>query len=200
MTQSGIKLFDFQGSPVILKWWFFILFAFLSPILVVIIFMSVLLHEMGHAYVANKLGYRVRGISIDVFFGAAEMDISQIHERDSIKITLGGPVINLILFLISSLIWIIIPIGSVKEILWSALSVNAILFISNMLPIFPTDGGRIFRDIMVIKNRQRAIEISAIVSLIFCILVAIFGAIFGHWMVVIFAIFFGYLAIKELKS
>lgn len=195
MTQSGIKLFNFQGAPVTLKWWFLILLAFLSFQSVVIIFASVLLHELGHAYVANKLGYKVNGVNIDIFFGSAEIDLSQVHERDSIKITLGGPIMNLILCLIT------FPFSYLGygDLFADIFNINGILFISNMLPIYPLDGGRIFRDIMIIKNRRIAIKVSAMVSLSFSLMSAGVGIIFGYWMASIFALLFAYFALKDLK-
>lgn len=195
MTQSGIKLFNFQGAPVILKWWFLLLLAFLSLQSVVIIFASVLLHELGHAFVANKLGYRVNGINIDLFFGSAEIDLSQVHERDSIKITLGGPVMNFFICLISFPFYYL----GYSDIFTEIFNINGILFLSNMLPIYPLDGGRIFRDIMIINNRRIAIRISALVSLSFSLIAAGLGLVFGHWTVSIFALLFAYFAVKDLK-
>lgn len=199
MTQSGIKLFNFQGSPVVLKWWFLLLFGFLDPIWVLAVFFSILLHEMGHAYMANKLGYRVSGIDIDIFSGSAKIE-SNMHERDSIKITVSGPIVNLILCLISLPFLYFDLNDRTNDLVNMIFTINGILFISNILPIYPTDGGRILRDILLIKNRRNAIKVSCVVTIIFSSLIAVIGIIFGHWIISIFAIFFGFLAIKELKQ
>ena len=77
------KMFNFQGSPVYFKLWFLLLFAWLTPSMVIAIFLSVLVHELAHAFIANSLGYNVRQIYIDLFYGAAEIDLDHCPERDS---------------------------------------------------------------------------------------------------------------------
>jgi stage IV sporulation protein FB len=148
---------------------------------------------------ANKLGYRVIGIDIDIFSGTAKIE-SRMHERDSVKITVAGPMVNLILCLVFFPLTYL-ELGDIMDNLVNIIYVvNGILLISNILPIYPTDGGQILRDILIIKNRRTAIKISCIVTIVFSSLVAIVGLIFGHWIVSIFAAYFGYLAIKELNG
>ena len=91
----SFKLFKFQGVDVNLKLLFLILFAFIPYNYVIAIFISVLVHELAHAFWANRLHYRVFSIYIDVF-GGAQMD-SNIPEQDSIKIVAAGPLSNLLL-------------------------------------------------------------------------------------------------------
>ena len=62
-----IKLFNFQGVPVYLKLWFLLLFAWIPFSYVIAIFISILVHELAHAYVANKLGYNVFKVYIGLF-------------------------------------------------------------------------------------------------------------------------------------
>jgi hypothetical protein len=95
------KMFTFQGSPVYFKLWFLLLFAWVSPSIVVAIFLSVLVHELAHAAVANRLGYNVRQIYIDLFYGAAEIDLDHCPERDAIQIVGAGPISNLLLGIVS---------------------------------------------------------------------------------------------------
>ena len=100
MKQS-FKLFNFQGAPVYLSFWFFLLFLLFSIETTVGIFISVLIHEMAHAWMANRKGYNVYGITIDAFSGAAAID-ANMHDRDSIPITAAGPISTLILAVTSS--------------------------------------------------------------------------------------------------
>ena len=190
------KLFTFKGIPVYLKIWFLLLFAWVSPVLVGAIFISVLIHEMAHAYVANGLGYQVDHIYIDFFNGGAVMDLNRIPERDSIKIVLAGPLSNLSLGSLSvSLLGI-----TGFQFFWPLAVVNFVLCIFNILPIFPMDGGRILRDILYIKlkNRSKALKISATTSLITSILLLIWSV----WTWNIFSIFFSIVfiaySLKEL--
>ena len=191
-----IKLFNFFGTPVNLKLWFLLLFAFLDPSYVVAIFLSILAHELAHGYVAHKLGYYVHNIYVDLFNGAAEMDISQIHEKDSIKIVAAGPLINLFLGLVSLFTYSVIP----DKFIFDFLIVNSLLFIFNILPIYPMDGGRLLRDGLYLLNRNRKTSriISSWVSLIFSILLLIFCLYTSSIIMGIFSVLFIYFAIKEL--
>ncbi len=194
MKQS-FKLFNFVGSPVELSIWFFLLFLFLPVTSVVGLFISILIHEMAHAYVADRLGWVVRGIHIDLFSGSAAVDVN-IHERDSIKVVAAGPISNLLLVIISLGLGIIFPI----DFFISMIIINLILFLFNILPIFPMDGGRILRDSIYLKtkNRRKSVRISAVVSLITTALVLIYAISTFSVLLIIFCLLFGYMALKDL--
>ncbi len=191
-----IKLFNFFGTPVNLKIWFFLLFAFLDPSYVIAIFFSVLIHELAHAYVANKLGYNVSNIYVDLFNGAAEMNISQIHERDSVKIVSAGPLSNLLLGVVS----IFFYKAFATKFIFDLIVVNLLLFIFNILPIYPMDGGRLLRDGLYLfnKNRRKSRVISSYVSLVFSLLLLVFSIYTGAIIMGIITLLFIYQAVKEL--
>ena len=94
--KTSFKLFDFVGAPVELSLWFFILFLWMPVSWVIAIFVSVLIHEMAHAYVADRRGWRVFGIKVDLFTGSAAVD-TNIPEKDAIPVVAAGPLSNLIL-------------------------------------------------------------------------------------------------------
>jgi stage IV sporulation protein FB len=192
-----IKLFDFQGIPVYLKLWFLLLFAWLPFSYVIAIFISILVHELAHAYVANKLGYNVFKVYIGLFNGAAEMNLSQIHERDSIKIVAAGPLSNLILFFASL---IFVSAGYSNQFITDFANVNLLLLIFNIIPIYPLDGGRLLRDglYLLIKNRKLSVTISSYVSLALSSLLLVFAISTMNILLGIFAGLFIYLSIKEL--
>jgi Zn-dependent protease len=193
-----LKMFTFQGSPVYLKLWFLLLFAWVSPSIVVAIFLSVLVHELAHAFVANRLGYNVRQIYIDLFYGAAEIDLDHCPERDSIQIVAAGPISNLLLAIISFGIYA----GTGIPFLAEMVVVNVVLFIFNILPIYPMDGGRILRNFLMMKmpsNRRLAKQISDWTSLTFSIALLAYCIYTSSLMLGIFSLLFIYFAAKELK-
>lgn len=193
-----LKMFTFQGSPVYLKLWFLLLFAWVSPSIVVAIFLSVLVHELAHAGVANRLGYNVRQIYIDLFYGAAEIDLDHCPERDSIQIVAAGPISNLLLAIISFGLYV----GTGIPFLAEMVVVNIILFIFNILPIYPMDGGRILRSFLMMKmpsNRRLAKQISDWTSLTFSITLLAYCIYTSNLMLGIFSLLFIYFALKELK-
>jgi len=192
-----IKLFNFQGVPVYLKLWFLLLFAWVPFTYAIAIFISVLVHELAHTYVANRLGYNVYKVYIGLFNGAAEMNISQIHERDSIKIVFAGPLSNLIMCLASI---ITISMGYSNQFITDFAVVNLLLLIFNILPIYPLDGGRLLRDglYLIGKNRKLSVIISSYVSLILSSLLLVFAIFTMNIFAGIFAGLFIYYAVKEL--
>lgn len=194
MKQS-FKLFNFVGSPVELSYWFFLLFLFLPVTWVVCVFISILIHEMSHAYVADRLGWTVSGIHIDLFSGSAAVD-TNIHERDAIKVVAAGPISNLLLAILSFGFGIIFP----TEFFISMIVINILLFLFNILPIFPMDGGRILRDSLYLKlkDRRKSVRISSVVSLITTSLVMIYAISTLSFILIIFCLLFGWMSLKEL--
>jgi Zn-dependent protease len=192
-----IKMFEYRGIPVYFKLWFLLLFAWVPPVIVICIFFAVLLHEMGHAWAADRLGYRVRHITIDLFFGSADVDMQNCPEIDSIKIVTAGPITNLILFCISMCFLSIFPLGFITAFA----SVNIILFVFNILPIYPMDGGRITKDLLMMKMRSRlaAKKTAGWISLITTIVVFTLSISSGNFLLALFCILFGYFALKEIE-
>ncbi len=191
------QLFNFYGIPVNFNLMFLILLFFIEPITVVCLFISILIHELAHAFIALQKNYFVSEVKIDVLYGFASMDISNIPERDSWKIALAGPISNLILSVIAVLI------GSFYdfEFLSQLFVINILLFMFNILPIYPMDGGRILRDILFMKmsSRKLAKKISSIVSLIFSSLLLIWHIIDFSLIGLVFSSLFIYYSLKELE-
>ena len=182
------KLFNFVGAPVRLS----LLFFFLLPMVgfdvptFVSVFVAILVHEMAHAFVAHRKGYTVYGIDIDLFAGAAALD-ANMHQRDSMHVSLAGPLSNLFLVGLALVLVPHVPYMS------TFFAVNAFLFVFNMLPIYPMDGGMAFKDFLMLRmrDRRRAVEIAAMTSLTFCVFGLIAALLTGYFiMAIFFAIFF----------
>lgn len=150
---------------------------------------------MSHAYVADRLGWTVSGIHIDLFSGSAAVD-TNIHERDAIKVVAAGPISNLLLAILSFGFGIIFP----TEFFISMIVINILLFLFNILPIFPMDGGRILRDSLYLKlkDRRKSVRISSVVSLITTSLVMIYAISTLSFILIIFCLLFGWMSLKEL--
>lgn len=196
--KTSFKLFDFKGIPVNIKIWFLLLFALAPPLFVLILFLSVLAHELAHAWVANHLGHKVHQVYIDFMGGAAEMDVSNMHEIDSIKVVAAGPLSNLILYILSISA---ISIFGENEFLKDMSLINLLLFIFNTLPIYPMDGGRMVRDSLYLytKNRKKSREFGTYISLFFITALLIYSIVtFSIFMIIFCGVFF-YLNFKEMK-
>ena len=193
MKQS-FRLFNFQGAPVSISIWFFLLFLMLPPIAVVAVFTSVLIHELAHAWMANRKGYQVYSVSIDILSGAASID-SNMHDRDSIPIVAAGPISTLMLCVSSYFLEPFIP-GSFISYMFN---INLFLFIFNILPIYPMDGGQIVRSLANLSSdRYKYRRMANWISLIFSGLLLVYALYNFNIFMALFGGYFGYIALKEL--
>jgi len=164
-----------------------------------LLFLSILLHEMSHALVARYFRIPVRGITLFVFGGAAEMLEEPPTARSELFMAAAGPLASLTL---SALFWLILQAGHdiladpLKGILTYLTLVNLMLAIFNLAPGFPLDGGRIMRAVLwrVWGNLRKATRLASQFGSAFGILLIIGGLlqafyvnnlIGGFWMALI---------------
>ncbi len=112
------------------------------------LFASVLIHEFFHAMVARRNQIPMRGITLFIFGGVAEMGAEPTSARAELRMAAAGPLASIAIALLGYGIsdaargfW---PAPVVVVIRYLAL-LNAILAAFNLLPAFPLDGGRILR-------------------------------------------------------
>jgi Zn-dependent protease/predicted transcriptional regulator len=113
------------------------------------LFFSILFHEFWHSWVARRLGVQVKGITLFVFGGVAEMQDEPGSPRGEFWIAVAGPLASLFLTLVFYLAFQVgldmgLSQGVTSVFMYLAL-VNLILAIFNLIPAFPLDGGRILR-------------------------------------------------------
>jgi Zn-dependent protease len=112
------------------------------------LFASIIFHEMAHALVARRYGIPIRGITLFIFGGVAEMDGEPENARSEFLMALAGPVASLTLALALFLL-----AGWGRETMPAAASgvfrylaiINGALAVFNVIPAFPLDGGRMLR-------------------------------------------------------
>ncbi len=133
-------------------------------------FVCIVLHEMGHALVARSVGMRIRGITLFLFGGVAELGDEPTSARNEFLMAIAGPVVSAILV---GVFWYLAASGTAAD--WSAAAViplsylaqiNLWILIFNLLPAFPLDGGRVFRSILwgITGNLRRSTYIAALVG------------------------------------
>jgi len=194
--KNAIKLFDFEGTPVYLKYWFFILLL-LGIDKFISIFIAVLVHELAHTYVAKKLNHYVDHVYLDLLNGAAAIDTSYSSYKDTIKIVAAGPISNLLLFGIGSFLMSVIPSSFLETFCF----INILLFIFNILPIYPLDGGRISKACMQwLTTPSTGRKYNGYLSMVTSILLMIFGIYSQDIILSLFCIFFIYIAYKEITQ
>lgn len=112
-----------------------------------LLFISVLLHELSHAFVAMSQGLAVRGITLFLFGGVSHLGDEPPSARSEFLIAVVGPLTS---FGIAGVLWAVGALGAVPDGIAGAvvaylLFVNAALAVFNLIPGFPLDGGRLLR-------------------------------------------------------
>lgn len=126
-------------------------------------FISVLLHELAHSWLARSRGVEVKGITLFLFGGATHADLETKEPFDELIIALVGPVSSIA---IAGVFWAVTqplidtPVGYATGYLgW----INLFLGIFNLLPGFPLDGGRVLRA-LVWRRTDNLIKATRIAS------------------------------------
>lgn len=161
--------------------------------LVLLVFGSVLLHELGHALVARQLGVHVAGIELSFFGGAAKMVQLPRTANHEIMIAAAGPAVSLVLAALG------LGLGALTgSALFSWLGwVNFVLAAFNLLPALPMDGGRILRALLSRRmDFVRATDTSVKVARGFAIVFVIVGLL-GPFQLIILAPFLWVMGTQE---
>jgi Zn-dependent protease/predicted transcriptional regulator len=148
----------------------------------VLLFASILLHELSHAWIAKKEGIKVLEIILHPFGGMAKLEKEPQTPKAEFRIAIAGPMMSLA---ISLFFLLMLPVARVFEspILMSISALlffaNTILAIFNLLPGYPLDGGRVFRAILWRKgiSLNRATTLTGKVGQIIGITLIAFGLI-----------------------
>jgi Zn-dependent protease/CBS domain-containing protein len=112
----------------------------------VLVYVGVLIHEFGHAFVAQRLGMGVRGITLHGMGGVTEIEDEGHGPRDEFLVSVIGPVLSLALGGISVALVQVFEPGSVVRFLCVELALaNLSVGVLNLLPGLPLDGGRVVR-------------------------------------------------------
>jgi Zn-dependent protease/CBS domain-containing protein len=176
MKRSEIVLFDVAGFTVKVDWsWAIIavliawslaeglfpsLYVGLPPLTywwmgvagVIGLFLSILLHELSHSVVARYYKVPIRGITLFIFGGVAELEDEPHSPKIEFRMAIVGPLVSLGL---GGLLYLSMKVGQgaawpepVIGILHYLMSLNIVLALFNLVPGFPLDGGRVLRAVL----------------------------------------------------
>jgi Zn-dependent protease len=187
MAAGGVTLFRVRGIRIAVDFsWFVVLFLIIfwlsgsyrdelnlsqsdtEPYLLAVVsallfFGSILLHELGHAFVAIRKGIRVSAITLWMFGGVARLEKDSDTPSTEFKIAIAGPLVSGAIVLVCGALFVLIDgsdklgdaalarndattSGVAAVIAWLG-SINLLVLIFNLVPAFPLDGGRIARAI-----------------------------------------------------
>lgn len=184
---KSITLFHVRGIRIAVDWsWFLVLFLVIfwlsqfygdvlgqsssssTPFVLAVLsalgfFASIVLHELGHAFVALRRGIGITSIQLWIFGGMARMDRESDSPATEFKVAVAGPLVTLAIVVVLAAIGLLAAGGEgfgkavliesnsgVSGVLamvgWLA-TINLLVLVFNLLPAFPMDGGRIVRAI-----------------------------------------------------
>jgi Zn-dependent protease len=187
MAVGGLTLFRVRGIRIAVDFsWFIVLFLiilwlsssyrdelnlasgdsepyFLAVASALLFFGSILLHELGHAFVAIRRGIGVSAITLWMFGGVARLEKDSDTPGTEFKIAIAGPVVTAAIVIVCALAFILLEgfarlgdaalarndattSGAAAVIAWLG-SINLLVLVFNLVPAFPLDGGRIARAI-----------------------------------------------------
>jgi len=121
------------------------------------LFACVLFHELAHATVARRFDVQIRGITLWLFGGVAEMAKEPEHARDEFYIAIAGPIMS---FALGALLLGVEPLArlvgldEVATVAGHLGYLNFVLAFFNLVPAFPLDGGRVLRAALWSRNKD----------------------------------------------
>jgi len=144
----------------------------------ILLFVSVLLHELAHSIVGRSRGMEINSITLFIFGGASNLESEPEEPWDEFIMTVVGPVTSLIIAVASWVLYLAMSDRSspIAATLFYIAIINALLAGFNLLPGFPLDGGRVLRSILwkTTGNLRQATNIAATVGQVFAfILIAV---------------------------
>ena len=157
MLASSYYPAEFKSWPPSLYW-------FMGAVTAIMLFVSVLLHELGHSVIALRFKIPVRSITLFIFGGVAQLGAEPPSAKAEFLVAIGGPIVSLAL---AVLFTVVKPAVAAVEPLWGLVKylayINFALVLFNLVPGFPLDGGRVFRAAVwaYTKNMQRATLVAA---------------------------------------
>src|SRR6056297_1354874 len=130
---------------------------------VALLFVCVLLHELGHALTARRYGVSTKDIIISPIGGVARLRRMPRKPWSEFWVAIMGPAVNIAIALILAIIISVTPLsfipagapsqlfGNIANLFPLLMWINLGLVIFNLIPAFPMDGGRIFRSLLSLR-------------------------------------------------
>ena len=130
---------DYQERGLFLAWG-------AGLVIAILLFCSVVLHELGHSLVAISQGIKVNSITLFLFGGVPSIEQESRTPGEAFQLAIARPLVSLFLFFLLGLISLLFPISSlISELMNKVAEINLILAIFNVMPGLPLDGGQVLK-------------------------------------------------------
>ncbi len=164
--------------PSEFKNWSTVEYWVVGAVTALMLFGSVLLHELGHSWVALRYKIPVRNITLFIFGGISQISKEPVSAISEFWITIAGPIVSFVLAGLFSLLTFItsgfVPLLAIVKYL---AYINLLLGLFNLIPGFPLDGGGVLMSVVwgITHNRHRALLIASGVGSFFAYLFIVYG-------------------------
>jgi len=188
VQMSGVNAPDLMNSSLV--------WAFIFAISLII---SIFVHEFGHVLVAQAKGYPVHQITLMMLGGVSHLEKMPEKPSDEFKVAIIGPIVSLAIGAVLFGIRAVSDSANIDFFCYWIGQTNIVLGIFNLLPAFPTDGGRVLRALLAsqqgpLRGTQHAVRISHI----FAWILGLMGILQFNFLLVILALFIYAAAKSEL--
>ena len=226
---NSFKVGRVFGIDVKIHWTFFLLLLFFGYIgytganggvstalitigVILALFFCVLLHELGHSLVAQRLGIEVPDITLLPIGGLARLKALPEKPIDEVKIAVAGPLVNVVLapifFAVAYLIGadftsypnVFNGVDSAGQFFFYLGFINIVLALFNLIPAFPLDGGRVLRGLLATRfGPVKATDISSTIGQVLSAGLFLVGLLTGNFFLVLIAVFVFFGASGEVQ-
>lgn len=163
----------------------------------VALFISVVIHELGHAVTARVYGVETERITLWLLGGMAHLKEIPEQRGAEAVVAIAGPLTSIAL---GVLLWVLLrfvpaAMGGLYFVVVYTMAMNFTLAIFNLVPALPLDGGRVLRSLLHLRmSRLRATQISSRVSRFIAVALGLFGLLSFNLFLILIA-FFIYMAV-----
>ncbi|NND71514.1 MAG: site-2 protease family protein [Rhodothermales bacterium] len=127
------------------------------------VFGSVILHELGHAFMARRFGIPTLDITMYPIGGVARLERMPTEPRQELLIAVAGPAVNIAigigLLMLGTMSGWTLSNGFLAQnsgLIENVMKANFFLAVFNLIPAFPMDGGRVLRALLAMKMRYKS--------------------------------------------
>jgi Zn-dependent protease/predicted transcriptional regulator len=165
--------------PQLYPGWSTATYWLVSLVAALLLFVSVLLHELAHSFVARARGLPVKNITLFIFGGVSNIQQEPTSPGVEFQMAVVGPAVSLLIGFVAFLLQLAVR-GSnspLQGIFFYLAVTNILLGIFNLIPGFPLDGGRVLRSIVwkASGSLRRATRVATIVGQIIAYLFILWG-------------------------
>ena len=226
---TAIRIATIWGIPIRLHWTFVLVMgwlvylgipdwqyfrgerAFWMFLSVFVVFFCILLHELGHAFMAKRYGVQTLQIMLSPIGGQAVLERMPKQPRKELFVALAGPIVNLCLAIIATPLLYLIPADKLARLpqffgnpygntflrldyderfIIGFIVLNFLVAVFNLLPAFPLDGGRILRALLSLRmNKLGATRIATFLGQGFAGVIVVFSLSNYNWLMAVIGLF-----------